>query len=156
MYWRKLLKEVEMIKVRKAEINDAESISHLCSELGYPSGSDTISNRLELIKRDPGHCVFVAIHDKTIVGWIHAMIVLHLESDSFVEIGGMVVSHSFRDRGIGKMLVEEIREWASVNNTGSIRVGCQTKRLDAHQFYETIGFTSLKVQTIFELTPEDS
>ena len=58
----------------------------------------------------------------------------------------MVVNPSNRRRGFGKKMVR----YASSENPRNWRVRCNSKRDEAHQFYERIGFTNSKTQYVFE------
>ena len=92
-------------------------------------------------------CV-IASNEK-IVGWIHGFYSLRIESDFFVEIGGLVVDENFRKNGIGKKLVDKVMEWSKLKNCEKVRVRCNVIRKESHKFYENIGFEINKEQKIF-------
>jgi len=135
--------------IRSAEINDSESITELSNQLGYETKNEDIQNRLYKILKTADNCVYVAIERGKIVGWIHGFYSLRVESEFFVEIGGLVVSENHRKKGIGKNLVNKITKWSESKNCGKIRVRCNVIRKESHQFYENIGFKINKVQKIF-------
>jgi len=138
------------IKIKKAELSDCEAISFLSKELGYEQNdiSET-TKRLTTLLDSENDEVFVAIYNNLVVGWIHAFITYRLESDSFVEIGGLVVSSKSRNLGIGKQLVNEVVLMSKKLNC-KIRVRCNSKRTQSHKFYEAIKFENIKRQHVFE------
>lgn len=138
------------ISIRNAEINDSESIAELSCQLGYNSENIAIQKRLTEILDNNDHCVLVALENENIVGWIHGFYSRRVESDSFVEIGGLVVDTNYRKKGIAKLLVDEITKWASAKDCGKVRVRCNAIRKEAHDFYMKIGFELNKEQKIFD------
>ena len=87
----------ERIVVREAQAADAEVLTGLSAELGYPSSPQAVADRLERVLADGEQCVLVAcLPDGAAVGWIHVFVALRIESDPFAEIGGFVVSEDFR------------------------------------------------------------
>ncbi|TDQ27514.1 GNAT family N-acetyltransferase [Tenacibaculum caenipelagi] len=137
------------IIIRNAEIKDSESITELSNQLGYEAVNAEIQNRLKKILEHPDNCIYVATQNKKVVGWIHGFYSMRVESDFFVEIGGLVVSDNFRKNGIGKKLVDKVIEWADLKNCRKVRVRCNVIRTESHKFYEKIGFEINKEQKIF-------
>ena len=134
---------------RKATLQDAERLAHLASQLGYPTEKAQMHGRLhEVLNRDDNF-VLVATAQKTIIGWVHAFVSLRIESDSFTEIGGMVVDEHHRQNGIGRLMLAEVCKWALSKNCFSVRVRSNSKRSAAHNFYVKNGFLSIKEQKVF-------
>lgn len=138
------------LHIQKAQLNDSEAISRLSEQLGYTSSLSDIQKRLTLLLEKEEHCILVAEINNLIVGWIHCFYAIRVESDPFVEIGGLVVSIDYRKKGIGKQLIEQIPPWANEFHCSKIRVRCNTIRQDTHLFYQTLGFSVKKEQKIFE------
>ncbi len=139
------------ISIRHAAIEDYESISKLSNQLGYSSSNQSIQNRLEVILEKDDTCVFVARDVNHIIGWIHGFHTHRVESDSFVEIGGLIVQKEYRQQGIGKLLVKTIIEWAQSLECEMVRVRSNTRRIESQPFYEGIGFMRSKQQHVFDL-----
>jgi GNAT superfamily N-acetyltransferase len=137
--------------LRQAQLKDIESITGLTDQLGYQSTTEKIRSRLSAILNHDDHCVVVVTGNEKIIGWIHAVYSLRVESDPFVEIAGLVVDEGFRRKGMGKMLVEKIIEWTRSKGNDKIRVRCNTVRKEAHIFYNSLGFSETKEQKIFDL-----
>ncbi len=138
------------IYIRSANIEDSRYITELSDQLGYKAENLQTENRLHEILQLNDHCVFVAEADKKIVGWIHGFYSLRIESDAFFEIAGLVVDGNFRKKGVGKLLVEKIENWAQSINCNQLRVRCNVLRKESHVFYNKIGFSEIKQQKVFE------
>ncbi len=138
------------ITIRNAENSDSESIAKLSNQLGYKTLNTDIKIRLGKILKNPDNCVYVAIETENVIGWIHGFYSMRLESDFFVEVGGLVVDENFRKNGVGKKLVEKVKEWTKLKNCNKVRVRCNFIRKESHQFYEKIGFEMNKKQKIFD------
>jgi GNAT superfamily N-acetyltransferase len=137
-------------RVRSTVPNDFQAIAELASELGYESGNAIMEIKLAEILNCDDNCVFVAVAHEKVIGWIHGFRAIRIQSDSFVEIGGLVVSKDYWRQGIGKMLVESAIKWAESINYKTIRVRCNTVRTETHKFYEQIEFEQMKEQKVFE------
>ena len=106
-------------------------------------------NRLNKILKSADHCVYVALKNEELVGWIHGFYALRVASAFFTEIGGLVVNEKHRNNGIGKELVNKLIDWSKLKDCEKIRVRCNVLRKESHQFYENIGFEINKEQKIF-------
>ncbi|MEZ4803180.1 MAG: GNAT family N-acetyltransferase [Gelidibacter sp.] len=136
--------------IRKAILTDSGEISTLTAQLGYISDSQSIYTRLNALLNHEEHCVYIAVSEGVIVGWIHGFFALRVESSPFIEIGGLVVHEAFRNRGIGKSLIDEVKIWATTIGCDKLRVRCNVKRIESHEFYKNIGFKETKEQKIFD------
>ena len=134
---------------RIARINDVEYITELSHQLGYETTREKTQQRLTEILNNTDNCVFVAVNDAKVIGWIHGFYSLRVESEPFVEIGGLVVDKNYRKKGIGKMLIENIYTWSSLKKCTNIRVRSNIVRKESHQFYKNMGFIELKEQKVF-------
>jgi N-acetylglutamate synthase-like GNAT family acetyltransferase len=136
---------------RQAELKDAEFITELSNQLGYKTTIEKIQTRLSEILSTTDHCIYIIIDNENCIGWIHGFYSLRVESDSFVEIGGLIVHENYRRKGIGKILVKKVIEWAHSKKSDKIRVRCSTLRKETHAFYNSIGFIETKEQKIFDM-----
>ena len=136
--------------IREAELKDAVSLAELSGQLGYATDSSLIQNRLTPLLKDHNHCVFTAVTNDQVIGWIHGFYAMRVESEPFVEIGGLVVSDDHRQKGIGKELVKQVAEWCRLKGCVKLRVRCNVIRTDSHQFYEKIGFATNKEQKVLD------
>jgi GNAT superfamily N-acetyltransferase len=139
------------IQVRQMTDNDAPAVQKLSEQLGYVLSISEIKNNIRETISSKDHIAFVALHDRKIVGWIHAFKALFLGSISFIEIGGLVVDENCRSKGIGKKLIDRIKEWSLEKGINQVRVRSQVKRKEAHQFYLNNGFVEIKEQKVFQI-----
>ncbi len=138
------------IQIRRAEIKDSYSISELCLQFGYKTDNYQLKSRLISILPNKDNCLFVAINNEKVLGWIHAFLSLRIESSPFVEIAGFVVDEKYRNMGIGKKLLDAVYNWIKSIGQEKIRVRCNTKRLKTHIFYKKNNFIEVKEQKIFD------
>ena len=136
--------------VRRTKLADIPELTNLSKELGYPSTISQIRKRLDKIQKSKSDIILVAVEKGTVIGWIHVLSTLRLESDPFAEIGGLVVSSKQRGKGVGKILVSEAEKWAKGNGLINIRVRSRTSREKTRQFYESEGYVVIKEQNVFE------
>ncbi len=136
--------------LKEIQIKDAEIITSLIEQLEYEATKDETVKRIKNIISNQDHFACTAIIENKIVGWIHAFVSIHLESNPFVEIGGLIVEKNFRGLGIGKKLIDEAERWMISKNIHKLRVRTNVKRKDAHRFYLKHGFTLTKEQKIFD------
>ncbi|KIA91940.1 hypothetical protein OC25_19385 [Pedobacter kyungheensis] len=140
-----------MVQIREISDKDAENVAELSTQLGYQSNIEQTRLRIGQINNSNENCAFVAVAENKIVGWIHGFYTLRIESDPFVEIGGLIVDPDFRGRQIGKQLIANVKHWAKKQEVQKLKVRCNTKRTESHKFYETIGFKENKRQVAFEI-----
>ena len=141
------------VSIRPAVGGDLRALCELNGELGYSSTLEAVETRFEKLMETPGNAVFVAVAETgMVVGWVHVFGTHRIESDSFAEIGGLVVSDEHRRRGIGRALLDATRRWAKSNGHLKLRVRSRADRDKAHRFFERSGFAHFKTQKIFDAT----
>lgn len=69
----------------------------------------------------------------------------------YVELQSLVVSAPFRRNGIGTQLVAVARRWAWEKVATEMRLGVWEFNQAAREFYETVGFKTLKRRMVAEL-----
>ena len=138
--------------VRPACLDDAPAIAALSGMFGYEADVEAHAERLAQLLSRPEHTVWVADEEGRVVGWLHAMLRLSLESPSYVEIGGLVVDKRERSRGIGVQLVRTAERWALERGIREMRVRSNVIRERAHAFYRRDGYRPIKLQQVFAKT----
>ena len=139
------------ITYRKVVLKDAASIARLAKQLGYQSSVSNIRLRLSALLNNADHCVFVAVDQNQPIAWIHGVLCYRVETDSFVEIGGLVVDSNYRKRGVGEELVELVAKWSSESKKcTNLKVRSNINREESHPFYEKIGFNLNKTQKVYD------
>jgi GNAT superfamily N-acetyltransferase len=134
-------------EIRLAVPGDAERLSPLFGQLGYPTGASLIESRLQSL--DPRVAVLVAERDAKLVGFI----AISVQPEFIVEeavVLGLVVEEKARNAGLGAALLRAAEKWASGCDARTIVVRSNVIRADAHRFYEREGYGRRKSQHIFE------
>jgi GNAT superfamily N-acetyltransferase len=137
------------IGIRGITPADAPVAARLSAELGYPVDDGAMRARIEGLLASPDHCVLVAEQHCMVIGWIHASIVQHMQSDPRAEIGGLVVASDARGGGVGARLVAAAEAWAVARGLRTIVVRSQIMREDAHRFYLREGYARTKTSAVF-------
>ncbi|BCL70654.1 hypothetical protein TUMSATVNIG1_26180 [Vibrio nigripulchritudo] len=133
--------------IRLAKLSDSANIHALSQYLGYlDEGISVAEQRLKALLSSSHDRVYVAQLNGRLVGWLHCFYAQRLASESFIEIGGMVVHPDVRGHGVGRALVEHATEV----HKGKWRVRCHSEREDTHSFYLKLGFKINKTQCVFE------
>lgn len=99
--------------VRTAVINDAEGIYYYNKKHGRSALSlEETKAALEEILSDGTSKVFIAINSQHIAGYIYAREIISLSEPRYIKIVNFVLSDFFREKGVGTVLVQAIRQWA--------------------------------------------
>ncbi len=138
------------VLAREARLEDSSALAGLSNQLGYAIDTEKTSHHLDLILREKNGMVYVATEQGSVIGWIQVGMKRTLESGLIHEIYGMVVDEKFRNKGIGKILLQTGIHWLQSQGASRVRVRSNVKRIDAHRFYEKQGFGLHKEQKVFE------
>ncbi len=138
--------------IRHAGLDDAEALTALSRQLGYPRKLAETRQNLTTILSNENEAVYVMTCDQTVIAWIHIFHTVRLESGIFCEIGGLVVEEKFRGKGIGRQLIETAKDWCSSRGVATLRLRSNVIRKEAHRFYRQLGFSESKEQKVFEMT----
>jgi len=87
-----------------------------------------------------------------VVGWAHVFVHALVESDTFAEVGGLVVDERERGQGIGKGLMSRVERLARARGARNVSLRSNIIRKDAHAFYEKLGYRIIKTQFAFRKT----
>jgi RimJ/RimL family protein N-acetyltransferase len=127
--------------VRSARFGDAEALSRLLTELGYPQNADQARAALTAWAGDPRGTVLVAEVDGRPAGVIAAHCVPYLERPgSFARVVALAVDARHRRSGLGRRLLGAAEAWARELGCRDVEITCSRSRHDAPAFYETLGF----------------
>lgn len=148
------------MKVRQADTGDVERLNRLYLELDrlyvqalpdtfcLPKGSARPQEYLEKIIRGPNSIVFVAQEGEKIVGFVHAYVensanISILVPRRFGVIQDLVVEEGFREKGIGKKLMDKAEEWILEKGASLIELNVWEFNTTAQRFYENRGFETI-------------
>jgi GNAT superfamily N-acetyltransferase len=128
------------ITLRTAAPADVDRIASLFTDEGYPSGPSDIVERLERFA-SPQSRVIVADHDGEILGFIAIHAIPRFEhSDRVLRIMALVVDPGVRERGIGRLLMEEAERIGAELGAAFVEVTAGHHRPDAFRLYEELGY----------------
>lgn len=134
--------------IRIATPEDAEAIADLATQLWYPSQAEDIRRRWKSLS-PARERVFVAVAEGVVVGFVHVALESTLLVDRVANLRALVVDERWRGRGIGRELVRAAERWAQGAGCSTIWVRSNIKRVQAHPFYERLGYSHLKTSFVF-------
>jgi GNAT superfamily N-acetyltransferase len=126
--------------IRNARSEDAPQIAGLLRFLDHPMETDRIvANLARLAQLD--ELPLVAVNGSEILGLIglHRMVTVHRDS-AVGRIPVLVVREDAHGRGIGRALVEAVEQRLRDTGCKLIEVTSNDSRLDAHRFYQRLGY----------------
>ena len=132
--------------VREAVPEDAEALHALMGELADTLGDQrprfgAMRAQLEKLLAEPGARVLVVEGAEDLVGaasmWIKPDLA---HGDVVIEVPMLVVSGNARRRGVGQLLVKEIRRIAAEENAALIELVATKENDVARAFYKSLGF----------------
>jgi len=139
-----------MIITREVTGEDAAIIAALSRQLGYTISVEQTLQNINALLQSEQHAVFVAVDDN-VIGWTGVSYSISPESPPLCEIHGLVIDEQYRNKGIGKLLIEKAKQWSRNRGVGKLRLRCNVKRTATHKFYEHLGFSEIKQQKVFEI-----
>lgn len=146
----------EPILIREATPADAAEVIRLFTQLGHPQPEASAESRLAAFY-DAGDRILVAVdsrsgHERTLL----AATTLHITPEihrpgPIGRMTAVVVDEPARGRGIGRALIEAAEKYFVEHGCAMVEVTSNKKRLDAHRFYERLGYTGTSFRFAKEL-----
>jgi ribosomal protein S18 acetylase RimI-like enzyme len=142
------------IKAREATAEDIARIHGLALELAEtvgdnPPTEETVGARLEELLDEPRARVLVAENGAGIAGVVSFWIKPDLaHGDTVVEVPMLVITEDHRRAGVGKLLMEEVRNVASDNGASQIELVATRANVAAREFYRSLGFVEADVVSL--------
>ncbi len=134
-------------RVREATVGDAAALHMLAVDLADAlsdrrPAAEAVRERLSELLEEPRARVIVAEDSEAgVVGAATAWVKPDLaHGDRVVEVPMLVVSSGARRRGVGRLLVEEIRTIASAQDAALIELVATSDNVAAREFYRSLGF----------------
>ena len=139
--------------IRNIKIEDAEAIQRICNiSLGYSVSIETVMRQIQKLSEDVNHHYIYVYEDEelqNVVGFVHAEVYESLYSYAGLNILGLAVLPEFQGKGIGKELMNHLELKAKDDSVTFIRLNSADYRVEAHKFYESIGYVCDKTQKRF-------
>jgi GNAT superfamily N-acetyltransferase len=138
------------VLIREAKCADLPAIVRLHAEDGLGGHGDAwdFANRsayeaaFEAIEHSPDNLLFVAELDGQVVGCFQLTFIPTVAGRGawVTRIGGVQVASGLRSQGIGARMIAQAEAIARARGAGSLALTSNKRRLDAHRFYERLGF----------------
>lgn len=133
-------------QIRDSEMADLPDLLRLYSQLGQDDGHvlslEAAAAIWGRIRSYPDYRVRIALREGLVVG-TYAILVMdnlgHCGAKSAV-VEDVVVDSEFRGHGIGKAMMQDAAAIARTRRCYKIVLNSNRHRLDAHRFYENIGY----------------
>jgi GNAT superfamily N-acetyltransferase len=96
----------------------------------------------EQIESDPSHELIVAEQDGEVIGTLHLMFLpsLSFQGRLRAQIESVRVDKRVQSQGIGSEMMKWAMERAKQRGADAVQLTTHKTRLDAHRFYERLGF----------------
>lgn len=136
--------------VRSATVDDFEAIYTLNRDgFGYDFAPEETRARLQYILEKTDNIILVAILGGAVVGYIHAADYECTYAYSLKNILSLVVDEKSQGKGIGRVLLQAVEEWARETGAAGVRLVSGFNREKAHHFYLACGYRIRKDQRNF-------
>lgn len=135
------------VTFRRATQADAGPIASLLTELGYAATAADVIDRVQRSLHSATSWLLLAQSASDVIGLISAELVPYFPNGSTVcRVTALVVAAQHRRRGLGEKLLAHVTDFAREHRCSGIELTSAHHRLDAHRFYERLGFsrTSLR------------
>lgn len=144
------------LEIRDYEPKDAEQISILMTELGYPNTIDFFRERFDTLLNTGLDRILVAERGGFILGIItlHFMPLPHLPGN-LCRVVALAVKSDSQRQGVGAKLMVTAEEIAREKGCSKMELTSGEQRSDAHTFYRAIGFEEKSKRFTKDLTSEE-
>ena len=139
------------ITLRRAESKDVPSIVDLLADDplgstrdGADGGYGPYQRAFEDISADPHQLLVVAVDDQEVVATLQLTEIpgLSRRGARRAQIEGVRVSRHYRSRGLGAAMIQWAIRESAARQCAIVQLTSDKSRVDAHRFYERLGFTA--------------
>jgi len=141
---------MNQVTIRTAKLEDAKDIAKLSLQMDHDMTEEEARERLENILKDNTQVLLAAEVDGKVMGYNSVSASYELLNGVQARIEGLVVDESTRGLGLGRKLMERAEEWAKEKGSKSMKLPTNVKRIEAHKFYEKIGYTKTREQIAYK------
>ena len=131
----------DTLQIRLATLDDAEAVTSLLAELGYPQDVSSAEHSLQCALVDPQQAVFVVELGGEVVGLaaVTRLFYFHL-GQPIARLSSLVVNENQRSQQLGKQLLHAAEQWAREHGCVQLELTSSVKRERAHAFYQRAGY----------------
>jgi GNAT superfamily N-acetyltransferase len=129
--------------IRQAEAMDKRDIERLYKILISESDHiNVLETHIEQIKEDPNNFLYVWDQQGQVIGtsMLHILPDPMFAARPYALIENVIVDPGYQGQGIGKQLMQHIEEQCIKANCTVMMLLSHSSRVEAHRFYENIGF----------------
>jgi len=133
----RLFEEQDLIKIKELLI--------LYEDLGYPTITEDLVNRLKKIYSHEDYYLLLLIKDDVIIGLSGMCKMLFYEKNGeYMRLLAFVINSNYREKGYGTLLLKESEILATQLGCKAITLnsGNREERDNAHSFYKSNGFVN--------------
>lgn len=130
------------MNIRRAEEKDYKELMPLYNGLvGEDRYSRHDNDSFATVLKNPNSFIFVAEDGGRIIGFATCSIrTIVRYPKPIAELDELFVLEEYRNRGIGKQLVEKIEEISQENNCYRVYIASAARFPEAHEFYINLGY----------------
>jgi len=136
------------VRIRNAQLEDIESLIALLGQLfsieeDFEVNPEKQNSGLGIMigGSTKHHCIKVAEVDGTIVGMCTIQTLVSTAEGGMVGIvEDMIVDADYRGKGIGRQLMEHIKDWATVHQLRRLQLLADRTNFHALEFYDHLGW----------------
>lgn len=140
--------------IRAARADDADALSELFGQLGYPASKEEVRARLARRGEAGNALCLVAEQDGLVAGVvdIHLLEPLHAPG-RWALVAALVVRETARSGGIGACLLAAAERLAWEAGCSHVELSSNERRTRAHAFYERQGFEEVRKRFVKRRPP---
>lgn len=132
-----------MLEIKAIETDDLQALADLYYDLtGIHSNLPIMQDKFHKMQIDSDYLLLGAKLDNILVGSLMAIFCMDLVGDckDFILVENVIVHKEYRKKGIGRSLMAYIEKLAFERQVYFIQFVSSAHRVDAHHFYESIGY----------------
>ncbi|MBM3271018.1 MAG: GNAT family N-acetyltransferase [Candidatus Sericytochromatia bacterium] len=134
-----------MIHIRSAQAADVPALAGILAQAGYPVAEQILATRLESYLADARSDVLVADDGGRLLGMAcaHVIPLLH-DPHPLCRMTILAVVETCRRRGIGRLLLASVEEFARLNGCRRVEITSAEHRATAHAFCRALGYQEIE------------
>jgi len=145
--------------IRQAAEGDLPSVTELLRGMDGEAGIDPVEAQMIWLKMAeyPYYKVFVVEEENLIIGTCSLIMIDNLghKGAKLAVAESMIICQAHRGRGIGRKLMLFIMEKAKEEHCYKLMLSSNKKRVEAHKFYEQLGFQQHGMSFMIEVEGHD-
>lgn len=135
-----------VIEISECRLSDFSDVMALLRQL-WPERKPDIEKMLRAYKKaikSKNQIYLKAVHEGKCIGFCSLSILNTLYGNGeSMHIDELVIDENHRSKGIGKRILGHVRELARQKSCSLIELDTALHRLDAHRFYENMGYSKM-------------